>query len=110
MRGIKKAILLPDIHYPHHSKSSLKAVNQFITDYQPDYLVYMGDQLNMDVVSSWNEGRPRLKENQRIIDEYAGFNDEILKIHSYDIPAIFSLKIDKLNEAYLNWMKEEIKF
>jgi periplasmic divalent cation tolerance protein len=35
---------------------------------------------------------------------YKKIEEEIKKIHSYDIPAIYSWKVDKINKDYLKWL------
>ena len=42
---IQRAVLLPDIHYPHYDKKIMDSVEEFIIDYEPDEIVYMGDQI-----------------------------------------------------------------
>ena len=78
---IQKTVLLPDIHHPHYEERTMDCVNQFICDYDPDELVYMGDQLSLDCISFWNRNRPLLKEGQRLIKDYNDFNKDILKVH-----------------------------
>ncbi len=78
---IQKTVLLPDIHHPHYEERTMEAVNRFIFDYDPDELVYMGDQVSLDCISFWNRNRPLLKEGQRLMNDYDMFNKDILKIH-----------------------------
>ncbi len=33
---------------------------------------------------------------------------EVTKIHSYKVPCIFSIKIDDVNQPYLEWLKGEV--
>jgi len=42
MFEIQKTILLPDIHYPHYDERVMDSVGEFIVDYQPHEIVYMG--------------------------------------------------------------------
>ncbi len=44
-----------------------------------------------------------------IKEKYFQINKEILKIHSYDIPCIFSIKIDEVDSKYYRWLKDQIK-
>ncbi len=37
---------------------------------------------------------------------YDKVEKEIKKMHSYDIPAIYSWKIDKINKDYLKWVEK----
>jgi hypothetical protein len=78
---IQKTVLLPDIHYPHCDRRTMDVVNEFIFDYDPDELVYMGDQLSLDCISFWNKKRPLLKEGQRLKKDYDNFNTDVLKVH-----------------------------
>ncbi len=78
---IQKTVLLPDIHHPHCDDRTMDVVNEFIFDYDPDELVYMGDQMSLDCVSFWNKKKPLLKEGQRLKKDYENFNREILQTH-----------------------------
>jgi hypothetical protein len=78
---IQKTVLLPDIHYPHYDRRTMDVVNEFILDYEPDELVYMGDQVSLDCISYWNKHRPLLKEGHRLIKDYNNFDNDILKVH-----------------------------
>jgi DNA-binding CsgD family transcriptional regulator len=78
---IQKTVLLPDIHHPHYEERTMEAVNQFIFDYDPDELVYMGDQVSLDCISFWNRNKPLLKEGQRLIKDYNMFDKDILQVH-----------------------------
>ena len=78
---IQKTVLLPDIHYPHIDQRVFEVLNEFIFDYDPDELVYMGDQVSLDCISYWNKSKPLLKEGQRLIKDFEGFDEEILQVH-----------------------------
>ena len=78
---IQKVVLLPDIHYPHYEQRVMDAVDEFIIDYEPDELVYMGDQISLDCISFWNKRKPLLKEGQRLLNDFDGFNEEVLLNH-----------------------------
>jgi len=47
-----------------------------------------------------------LKTFEEHFDE---IEEEIQRVHSYDVPAIFSLKIDQVSHSFLGWMKEQLK-
>ena len=78
---IQKTVLLPDIHHPHYEQRVMDSVNEFIIDYDPDEIVYMGDQLSLDCISFWNRNKPLLKEGQRLMKDYNDFNKDILQVH-----------------------------
>lgn len=81
MSKIKKVILLPDIHYPEHSKKCLTLVNKFIKDFNPDTIIYQGDQLDLGSISAWDKDKPLLKESKRLWKEYTDFDNDVLKVH-----------------------------
>lgn len=78
---IQKTVLLPDIHYPNYDQKVMDAVDEFIIDYDPDEIVYMGDQVSLDCISGWNKHKPLLKEGKRLLKEYEGFNENVLITH-----------------------------
>jgi len=78
---IQKTILLPDIHHPYYENRLMESVNEFIFDYDPDEIVYMGDQLSLDCISAWNRSKPLLREGQRLIKDYHNFDNDILRVH-----------------------------
>jgi len=78
---IQKTILLPDIHYPHYDLKVMDAVGEFMVDYDPDEIVYMGDQLSLDCISGWNRKKPLLKEGQRLIRDFNNFDKDVLQVH-----------------------------
>ena len=78
---IQKTVLLPDIHHPHYEERTMDAVAQFIIDYDPDELVYMGDQLSLDCISYWNRDKPLLKEGQRLMTDFNMFDKDVLQAH-----------------------------
>lgn len=78
---IQRTILVPDIHYPHYDEKVMDSLGEFIIDYQPHEIVYMGDQLSLDCISHWNKRKPLLKEGQRLIKDYENFDKDILQVH-----------------------------
>lgn len=78
---IQKTILLPDIHFPHVDEDVMDSLSEFILDYEPHELIYMGDQMSLDCISGWNRRKPLLKEGQRLIEEYQEFDKNILQHH-----------------------------
>ena len=81
MKKIRKAILLPDIHYPDHIRANFTAIEPFIKDFRPDYLIYMGDQLDLDMISTWNKDKPGLVEKKRLLKDYIKFDGLFLRKH-----------------------------
>jgi len=81
MFEIQKTVLLPDIHHPYYDERVMDSVGEFMVDYQPHEIVYMGDQLSLDCISGWNKNKPLLKEGQRLIKDYENFDRDILQVH-----------------------------
>jgi predicted phosphodiesterase len=77
---IKWALVLPDIHYPKHNKGCMKAIFQWLKEYgkKIDYLILLGDAMDMEPISHWMEDKKKTLEGQRIKEDYANFNKEIL--------------------------------
>ena len=42
-------------------------------------------------------------------DKYKDVEKAILKIHSYDLPAIYAVDVDELYKPYGDWINESIK-
>jgi len=64
----------------------------------------------------WPEGSNDIEEGKESLllvktlkDRYDQINTEIKKIHSYKIPAIFSINIDKVDLKYFQWLKNQLK-
>ena len=106
--NIKKAVLLPDIHHPHYDHKLMESVNDFIKDYDPDEIVYMGDQMALDSISTWTKHTPLLREGQRLIRDYHDFDRDILKVHEKitrkETKRVFMIGN---HEQRVNWYCEE---
>lgn len=42
-------------------------------------------------------------------DKFDTIGKEILKLHSYEVPEIFSIKVDKVHKPYFDWLMREIR-
>jgi predicted phosphodiesterase len=80
MNKVKMAVVLPDIHHPYHDKGCIKAVFKFIKDNakQITHIILLGDQMDMEAASHWNENNKRVVEGKRIKKEYTMFDGDIL--------------------------------
>lgn len=63
-------IILPDTHIPYEDKRTLAAVEAFMGDNVFDHWVCLGDLCDFNMVSAHNTGKPRLVENERIMEQY----------------------------------------
>ncbi|GAG98739.1 unnamed protein product, partial [marine sediment metagenome] len=73
-----RGIALFDIQYPLQDKACMNVIEEFIEDFKPHYLVYGGDQMQFDTISSFNIRKPKLLEGKRLKAEYKGFQEDIL--------------------------------
>jgi len=74
----KRGIVLFDIHFPDNNKKATNIAYQFTKDWQPDFFILGGDQLDLGCISIFNKGKPKLLENKRLIKDYKGFQREII--------------------------------
>ena len=79
--GLKRSWYQDKSHYPHYDLKVMDAVGEFMVDYDPDEIVYMGDQLSLDCISGWNRKKPLLKEGQRLIRDFNNFDKDVLQVH-----------------------------
>jgi len=77
---VKTGIAIGDLHYPYHNKKFWKVFLKLVKDVKPDYFVFGGDQLDMDVVNHHEKGKGNLRyfEGKRLKKMYNGFQEEIL--------------------------------
>ena len=77
---IKRIILLPDFHHPHHNKPAVEAVFQFVKYFKPHAINILGDALNMDSINHWEmkKGNKKHFEGKRLLNEYNDFDRDIL--------------------------------
>lgn len=67
---MRKALVLADIHLDQGSHNILKPVEKYMADEKFDYLIYLGDVLNLDCISQHNKDKLRKVEGKRILAEY----------------------------------------
>ena len=77
---VKRGIAVGDIHFPDHDEGSLNILFKFIKDFDPDYLLLTGDQMDMGCISSFNRSKPKLTEGKRLKREYKGFQTKVLDV------------------------------
>ena len=75
---MKKAIVLPDIHFPFQNKKAISAVMKFIKWFVPDIVVLAGDAMEMSPLDHWAKENIRRSEGKRLQKDYQGFDKEIL--------------------------------
>jgi hypothetical protein len=79
---IYRVVCLPDLHVPDHDARSLAAVNKFIQENGPwELLIYLGDVLDMNSISSHNINNLRAVEGQRLLADYRIADEQVIKPH-----------------------------
>ncbi len=76
---MKRLVALFDAHWPYsinayYLHGKLSPVFQFLADFQPHIVIDGGDQLDLDCISHWNRGKPRLIESKRLLTDYETYN------------------------------------
>lgn len=51
----KRIVILPDTQMPYDDRRALRAVIQFISDFQPDEVIHIGDIMDYPQPSRWNK-------------------------------------------------------
>lgn len=78
--GIKKALVLADIHCPEEDKKALASVEKYMGEEKFDYVIYLGDFMDLSLISHHNKDKLRKVEGKRILKEYEAGN-KILDRH-----------------------------
>lgn len=60
---MKRYVIVSDLQVPYHNKRAVNSLCGFIADFQPDYLLNVGDDIDAPEPSRWNKG---------MAGEYAG--------------------------------------
>lgn len=55
---MKRAILLPDIHFPYENKAAIKVVKNVMRRWKPDEIIYTGDADSAETTARWADGTP----------------------------------------------------
>jgi len=80
----------------------LNGIRAFISYFQPNIIILLGDFLNLDCVSHWIQDKHRLVEGQRLKKEYALANYELDLIKQQAPEA----KIIYLEGNHENWIEQ----
>ena len=77
---IKRGIVLTDLQCPYECKKSLNAVEQYMSEYNWDYYLNLGDHLDYFCIAKYNVGKPGLVEGQTILNEVSQ-GESVLERH-----------------------------
>ena len=71
---------------------------------------------NIFPITSMYNWKNKIKEENEFVlllktktKNYKKIEEEIKKIHSYDLPAIYSWKADEVSKEYDDWVNKELK-
>jgi len=71
---------------------------------------------NMQPIYWWPPKKNKLCEDKEVVliiktieEKFKEIEKEIVKLHTYETPCIFSIKVDKVHKPYLNWLMEETR-
>ncbi|MCI0561816.1 MAG: metallophosphoesterase family protein, partial [Nitrososphaera sp.] len=70
--SIRKVLVIPDVHIPYQDAASLRAMEAYMRDHSREWssVVYLGDIIDLDCISSHNEHALRKVEGGRINADY----------------------------------------
>ncbi|NGX33585.1 MAG: Divalent-cation tolerance protein CutA [Candidatus Anoxychlamydiales bacterium] len=64
----------------------------------------------------WPQNSDTIEESSETIllvktikEKFSEINEEIKKVHSYEVPCIFSIKVDDVDSKYQKWLNDQIK-
>lgn len=78
--GIRRAIVLPDMQVPYHDEKAVSVVEDFMSDHNWDFYINIGDFLDLDQISHYNDRKPRILEGKRLEQDFE-LGDQILQRH-----------------------------
>lgn len=70
MKDIYRVVVIPDLQIPYQDERSLSVVERYISDHKWDELIWIGDFMDFDYLSSFNEDSPRKLEGKRMANDY----------------------------------------
>lgn len=71
MKDIYRVVVISDLQIPYQDERSLSVVERYIADHKWDELIWIGDFMDFDYLSSFNEDSPRRLEGKRMKNDYA---------------------------------------
>ncbi len=105
-----RVLVLPDIHLPYEDRQTMEAVESYMKDHHWDEVVYLGDLMDWDFISTHEKDNRRAKEKRRIMLEYEYANDFLDRQKALAHRAKFTLiegNHDYRIEDYINKHPEE---
>ena len=84
-----KAIIRTDTHIPYEDKKTIEVIRKFERDNKFDYWIHLGDLVDLNELSRFNEEAPRRKtektmETFKRANEYLDIEQEIIRKNNKD--------------------------
>lgn len=77
------------------------------------HLVACANYFPVDSAYEWKGAIKNGKEVALLLKTFANLYDrvkeEIIKMHSYDVPVISATKVERINRSYLEWLEKVIQ-
>jgi len=89
--------ILCDPHNPYHDKETMRAVNPFLKELQPNYLVYNGDVNDFYQISSFDKNPDRINRMQEDLDSTTA----MFGLHRNLMPNTVMIEVDGNHEDRL---------
>jgi predicted phosphodiesterase len=70
----QRVLVLPDVHIPNEDTVTLRAVERYMADHKWDEVIYLGDFVDLNVISSHNINNLRDVAGQTLAKDYAAAN------------------------------------
>lgn len=125
---MKRIVIVSDLQVPYHDEVAVKNVAQFIKKFKPDQVVTIGDEMDMQELGRWSEGKAdwfaqTLDENRNLTVDIlwelqvtdmirSNHTDRLYNQISSKIPALGSLpelrfeRFMKMDELGIKFWKE----
>jgi predicted phosphodiesterase len=70
----ERVLVIPDVHVPSEDKLSMRALERYMADHKWDEIIYLGDFMDLNVISSHNANNLRAVMGQSLAKDYAAGN------------------------------------
>jgi predicted phosphodiesterase len=74
----KQAVVIADLHFPFYDAPTFNAILDFIKQSKPDFCILLGDQLDLESISHWSQGKPLFRPVGGLKSDLDGFKSKIL--------------------------------
>lgn len=75
-----RIVVLPDIHAPAHNKQWLWAIEQFLAEYRPHILIFIGDSTDFFFLSRWPKPPRQGYNAMQELEESRELHDRLIKV------------------------------